>query len=235
MHHAVVTSAKLTIINQCNYTVWPASFPTDATSESPTGFILKPGENSIITTSDGWTGRVWGRTLCTIDSTGKFSCVTGDCGSGKIACDTKGSPPLTLAEFTLNGPNNQDFYDVSLVDGYNVPMNIVPLDSSGMCNSTGCPTDLNAVCPTELKLMKNGKFVACHSPCAVGNHSTSGKCEPSSYSKIFKKACPEAYTYPEDSTSTFTCSATDYQVVICPKNNTRLDNIVKFSSKVANN
>jgi thaumatin family protein len=32
----------------------------------------------------------------------------------------QGQPPVTLAEFTLNGANQQDYYDISLVDGYSV-------------------------------------------------------------------------------------------------------------------
>ncbi|KAL5079048.1 hypothetical protein RYX36_007469 [Vicia faba] len=245
----VVTSAKLTIINQCNYTVWPASSPSPGTAGNSgnathTGFILKPGENSTITTSDKWSGRVWGRTLCTTDSaTGNFSCVTGDCGSGKIACDNSGSGPLTLAEFSLNGSNNKDYYDVSLVDGYNVPMNIVPLNSSGKCNITGCPTDLNAVCPTELKAMNNGTLVGCQGPCAAfnlqvfccaGSLSTPETCEPSVYANIFKTACPTAYSYPyDDSTSTFSCPATDYHVVFCPANSTSLNPVDKAGSSVS--
>ncbi|CAI8595488.1 unnamed protein product [Vicia faba] len=245
----VVTSAKLTIINQCNYTVWPASSTSAGTAGNTgnathTGFILKPGENSTITTSDKWSGRVWGRTLCTTDSaTGNFSCVTGDCGSGKIACDNSGSRPLTLAEFSLNGSNNQDYYDVDLVDGYNVPMNIVPLNSSGKCNITGCPTDLNAVCPTELKAMNNGTLVGCQGPCAAfnlqvfccaGSHSTPETCEPSVYANIFKKACPTAYSYPyDDSTSTFSCPATDYHVVFCPANSTSLNPVDQVGSSVS--
>ena len=33
-----------------------------------------------------------------------------------------GEPPVTLAEFTLNGGGDQDYYDISLVDGFNLPM-----------------------------------------------------------------------------------------------------------------
>ncbi|CAJ2659211.1 unnamed protein product [Trifolium pratense] len=229
LHLSVVTSAKFTIINQCNYTVWPASDTTGGNAPiATTGFILKPGENSTITVPAKWSGRFWGRTLCTTDSTtGNFSCVTGDCGSGKLACAGRSaSPPVTLAEFTLNGANDQDFYDVSLVDGYNVPMDVIPLDGSGKCNSTGCPTDLNAVCPTELKVTENGTVVACQGPCAafnlqifccVGNHSTQETCEPSVYAQIFKTSCPRAYSYVyDDKSSSFTCPATDYQVVFCP-------------------
>jgi hypothetical protein len=39
----------------------------------------------------------------------------------------QGQPPVTLAEFTLAGgiTGRQTFYDISLVDGYNLPMGIV--------------------------------------------------------------------------------------------------------------
>ena len=53
-------------------------------------------------------------------SNDKFSCETGDCGFEACATDNilrSGEPPATLAEFTLNGANNQDYYDISLVDG----------------------------------------------------------------------------------------------------------------------
>jgi hypothetical protein len=43
----------------------------------------------------------------------------------------QGVPPATLAEWTLQGDGNRDFYDVSLVDGYNIPMRID--------NTAGCP------------------------------------------------------------------------------------------------
>jgi hypothetical protein len=43
----------------------------------------------------------------------------------------QGVPPATLAEWTLQGDSNRDFYDVSLVDGYNIPMRID--------NTAGCP------------------------------------------------------------------------------------------------
>jgi hypothetical protein len=33
---------------------------------------------------------------------------------------------VTLAQFTLDGSGGVDLYDVSLVDGYNLPMIVVP-------------------------------------------------------------------------------------------------------------
>jgi hypothetical protein len=35
-----------------------------------------------------------------------------------------GVPPVTLAEVTLNGDDGNDVYDISLVDGFNVPMEV---------------------------------------------------------------------------------------------------------------
>jgi Thaumatin family len=71
----------------------------------------------------GWSGRFWGRSGCSFDSSGRGSCSTGDCGSGEIECKGAGAaPPATLIEFTLDGSDNKDFYDVSLVDGYNLPV-----------------------------------------------------------------------------------------------------------------
>ncbi|XP_026378324.1 thaumatin-like protein 1 [Papaver somniferum] len=55
----------------------------------------------------------------------------GDCGSGQIEYAGGGvAPPATLAEFTLNGSGGLYFYHVSLVDGYNLQMLVVPKGGS---------------------------------------------------------------------------------------------------------
>jgi len=65
-------------------------------------------------------------------------------------------PPATLAEFTL-GANGQDYYDVSLVDGYNIQISIfAKTKQSGgsgqyWCTDPKCTSDLNLSCPEELK------------------------------------------------------------------------------------
>lgn len=43
----------------------------------------------------------------------------------------KGDVPVSLAEFTLDAGDGHTYYDISLVDGYNVPMAIVlqPLEN----------------------------------------------------------------------------------------------------------
>ncbi|KAH7653840.1 Thaumatin family protein [Dioscorea alata] len=227
-------AATFTFSNNCQYTVWPGTLSSAGRAAlDTTGFVLQSGESRTLNAPTSWSGRFWGRTLCTTDSTGKFSCGTGDCGSGQIECLGGGAaPPATLAEFTLNGDQNMDFYDVSLVDGYNVPMLVVPQGGSGgNCSTTGCVADLNGVCPTDLRVtlaQSDGasENVACKSACeafqtpqyccsgAYGNPNT---CHPSSYSEFFKNACPRAYSYAyDDATSTFTCVSANYVITFCP-------------------
>ncbi|KAM0865567.1 hypothetical protein ACQ4PT_043170 [Festuca glaucescens] len=48
------------------------------------------------------------------------SCQTGDC-AGALSCSLSGQPPATLAEYTIGGGGANDFYDISVIDGYNLP------------------------------------------------------------------------------------------------------------------
>ncbi|KAK4804657.1 hypothetical protein SAY86_004474 [Trapa natans] len=232
-----VRSTTFAFVNKCDYTVWPgilsnAGIPALFT----TGFALQNGQSRTLTAPASWAGRFWGRTYCTSDSSGgNFSCLTGDCGSGRLECSGNGAtPPATLAEFTLDGSGGLDFFDVSLVDGYNLPMLVVPQGGSGQnCTSTGCVADLNRECPTELRVASSpdaSAGIACKSACEAfreaqyccsGAYSTPQTCKPSSYSQIFKSACPRAYSYAyDDRTSTFTCSGADYIITFCPSPNT---------------
>ncbi|XP_050213171.1 thaumatin-like protein 1b [Mercurialis annua] len=230
-----VVSTSFTLSNKCDYTVWPGILSNaDAPPLSTTGFVLQKGETKTVTAPASWGGRMWGRTHCTQDSTGKFSCLTGDCGSGKLECSGTGAiPPATLAEFKLDGYGGMDYFDVSLVDGYNLPLLVVPQGGSGQnCTSTGCVVDLNGACPSELKVTSTGgDGIACRSACEAfrqpeyccnGAYATPDTCKPSSYSLIFKNACPRAYSYAyDDKTSTFTCaSVSDYTITFCPTPNT---------------
>ncbi|KAK5128926.1 hypothetical protein LTR85_000259 [Meristemomyces frigidus] len=121
----------LMVANWCPETIWPAILSQGGTGLQNTGFALKTGGNQTLYVSADWQGRVWGRTNCSFSSNGQTSangsgsaCSTGDCG-GVLACKSPNNPPATLAEFTLDGGTSQDFYDISLVDGYNLPLAIV--------------------------------------------------------------------------------------------------------------
>lgn len=230
-----VDSATFRLINKCRHTIWPGFLSGANTAPlASTGFVLKSGKSRTISVPRSWSGRMWGRTLCAEDDSGKFSCATADCGSGKVECDGgNAEPPATLAEFTLNGDQGLDFYDVSLVDGYNLPMLVVARGGhGGDCSATGCLVDLNGACPKELRVVASatngsrGASVACKSACeAFGDpmyccsqaYSTPDTCQPSVYSQFFKHACPRSYSYAyDDKTSTFTCASADYIIIFCP-------------------
>ncbi|CAN8292319.1 unnamed protein product [Cochlearia groenlandica] len=237
-----VMSRSFIITNKCDYTVWPGILSNAGVPPLPTtGFVLQKGESRTVDAPSSWGGRFWGRTLCSTDSDGKFSCQTGDCGSGKLECSGTGAaPPATLAEFTLDGSGGLDFYDVSLVDGYNVQMVVAPQGGSGQnCSTTGCVVDLNGKCPSELRVNsvggdgKEAVAIGCKSACesfqkpeycCSGAYGSPDTCEPSSYSRIFKSACPSAYSYAyDDKTSTFTCAKSpNYVITFCPSPTTSL-------------
>ncbi|XP_072970816.1 thaumatin-like protein 1b [Typha angustifolia] len=225
-------SSTFTITNNCNHAIWPGLLSSSGSPPlSTTGFQLSPGESRALDAPPGWSGRVWARTLCAADpATSRFSCATGDCGSGAVECLGGGAaPPATLAEFTLGGGGGNDFYDVSLVDGYNIAMLLSPQGGHGPnCGPTGCLVDLNGLCPADLRVVSGGASVACKSACEAfrspqyccsGDYSSPATCRPSAYSQFFKNACPRAYSYAyDDATSTFTCAtgAANYVITFCP-------------------
>ncbi|CAD6269423.1 unnamed protein product [Miscanthus lutarioriparius] len=128
---ASARAATFTITNNCGSTVWPAATPMGG------GTQLDPGQSWTVNVPAGTqSGRVWGRTGCSFNG-GSGSCQTGDCG-GALSCTLSGQPPMTLAEFTIGG--SQDFYDISVIDGYNLPM--LFSCSTGVtlnCGGSSCP------------------------------------------------------------------------------------------------
>lgn len=201
-------AATFDIRNNCPYPVWAAAVPGG-------GRRLNSGQSWTIQVAPKTAGaRIWARTNCNFDGAGRGSCQTGDC-NGVLECKGYGQPPNTLAEYALNQFNNLDFFDISLVDGFNVPMEFSP--TSGGCRGIRCTADINGQCPQELKAPGG-----CNNPCTVFKTDeyccNSGQCGPTFFSKFFKDRCPDAYSYPKDDpTSTFTCpGGTNYRVVFCP-------------------
>ncbi|XP_042390490.1 thaumatin-like protein 1b [Zingiber officinale] len=233
-------ATTFTVTNNCGFTVWPGALSNAGDAAlSTTGFALQPGESKGVDAPAGWSGRFWGRTLCAADADGRFGCGSGDCGSGEVECSGAGAaPPATLAEFTLGGGSKaEDYYDVSLVDGYNLPVAVAPRGGGEGCGATGCAADVNGVCPAELKVLlvagggEEGRRpeggAVCRSACEAfgtpeyccsGAYGSPETCRPSSYSEVFKRACPRAYSYAyDDATSIFTCAgAAEYVITFCP-------------------
>ncbi|KAM7523111.1 hypothetical protein LguiA_013013 [Lonicera macranthoides] len=228
-----VESVTITITNNCPYTIWPATLtgggPTVAQLPN-TGFELGQGATSSIDVPAQWSsGRIWARAHCTTDSTGRFTCPVADCATGQIPCNGAGGvPPATLAEFTL-GSQGQDTFDVSNVDGFNLPLSIAPQGGAGdRCITTSCGVDINADCPQQLAVRDaNGATIGCRSgcnafntpqECCTGSSNDPQVCQPTGFSMFFKQRCPQAYSYGyDDGSSTFTCTGgPNYAITFCP-------------------
>ncbi|KAK6156919.1 hypothetical protein DH2020_011167 [Rehmannia glutinosa] len=130
-------------------------------------------------------------------------------------------------------PNNfsggdLDYYDVSLVERFQ----FADCRYTAAAKAIVAPPAATPICaqlPTELTLKSDGKIIACQSACNVfdtdeyccrGAFSTPMACLPTNYSRIFKTACPAAYSFAyDDPTSILTCSAADYIVSFCSSRN----------------
>ncbi|KAK6926119.1 LOW QUALITY PROTEIN: Thaumatin family, partial [Dillenia turbinata] len=220
-------SSMFTITNNCPFTMaWnPSRFRDTTTSNNRVSTRLWSESKDSNSSRVVW---IWARTGCNFDESGIGTCQTGDCG-GRLECDGVGAtPPASLFEITLGQGTDKDFYDVSIVDGYNLPLIVAPRGQCGVCNVTGCSSDINMACPKELQVVdadrEDGGVVACKSACEAfgldqyccsGEFANPTTCQPS-YSTIFKRACPRAYSYAfDDGSSTFTCKGFDYAIVFC--------------------
>lgn len=217
----------VTFVNKMTETIWVAAASSPAHPLPTSGWLLVPGASASVVIPDAWNGRFWGRTGCTFNASGYGKCATGDCAA-KFQCGQSwGTVPATLAEFNLNSYAGLDFYDVSLVDGANLPMYINSFGgttpdriSANGCFAAGCTKNVLNTCPAVLQIKDaSGHEIACDAACNIfhtdqyccrGAYAARSKCDPTTwpvnYAKIFKAAEPFAYSYPDDdATSTLTC------------------------------
>jgi hypothetical protein len=126
-----------------------------------------------------------------------------------------------LAEFHLPGSGN-DFYDLSNVDAYTIPLMINPTNIAGgrprqgfQCGTPSCTiSNIRGFCTGGNQLVQHPSgSLTCRNVDGPGNVATPK-------TRRFKDACPTSYSYSkDDATSTYACSSgTDYEVVFCPEN-----------------
>ncbi|TKY56765.1 Thaumatin protein [Spatholobus suberectus] len=138
-----------------------------------------------------------------------------------------GVPPATLVEMTLGTSQSAlHFYDVSLVDGFNLPVSMKPVGGGVGCGVAACEANLNVCCPSALVVKRQGKVVGCKSAClaaksdrycCTGEFATPKSCKPSAFARLFKTVCPQAYSYAyDDSAGLRICKATRYVITFCP-------------------
>ncbi|XP_062104770.1 thaumatin-like protein [Humulus lupulus] len=215
--------------NKCSFPIWPAVAPNNGYPVLANGgFHLPPGQTRRVIAPWKWTGRLWARTGCNFATNWSPACETGDC-DGRLECNGLiGTPPVTLVQISVQiDQTKPNYYDVSLVDGYNLPVSVAARPSSAKCTIGGCVENLNSLCPEELKVLNDvGEVVACKSGCLKFNldsfccrnqYGSPDKCRPNVYSKLFKEACPSCYSYAYDSPPPLaSCAAKEYVVTFCP-------------------
>ena len=172
---------KVNMVNECPVTVLAAALgPTKIQPANNDSWVLGPGQSLSLDIPKEWEStagnttvngpRFWARTGCNYDTTKDMaSCEGGDCGN-KYDCSNAGlagSPPGTWGEFCFNCGDGMTYYDVSLVDGAHMSMDIKPINpanathpgnpsdpfwcKTGLCNQGQDLRDPN-ICPPEFRL-----------------------------------------------------------------------------------
>jgi len=153
---------------------------------------------------------------------GAASCV--DIGSDVEALSAKrywgfrgedpGAEHHSLAEFTFNTDfNDFDWYNISYVDAFNLPLQIVPL-ARPKCKTLSCPQDLLPECPSVGRFQDSrAELSACVSP--DRNNATSPVA-------LYFEACDDAYAWSgddqkgDDPSPVRACAGEDWQITFCP-------------------
>ena len=195
---STLTSAAFTrqlhFINECKEPIWVGTTPDHPQDPVLADGGFKLGEvdgnnsNKTITLNHSWKGRFWPRTNCTFETgTGLCPestdcCASGGCwdkdGKFGLKCSKSGNV-ANLMEVTF-GSAGIDVYDNSLVDGWNIPMTMTPVDgtynTSGNSSNHWCRTVGQRFLPTcPSKYMTT--FGGCQSPCHYAENSGSSDAE----------------------------------------------------------
>ncbi|KAG6555215.1 hypothetical protein Mapa_003255 [Marchantia paleacea] len=194
----IVHGCVITVGNNCGYEVTACS---------------QSGQQNIdqYDLSAGTSQRIDLGTDCSWPSAVVYASVTGQCavtGTPDAATDRN---LANLAEFTIPGSGNKDFYDLSNVNAYTTPMAI---RAAPGCTSISCSiSDIRSFCQPNnvLQTLASGALSCVNTDGTAGLGPTDG-------TRQFKAACPDAYSYNfDDESSTFTCATgSDYEVVFCP-------------------
>jgi hypothetical protein len=132
-------------------------------------------------------GTFWPRTGCTLDAEATpatLTCETGACartGTDQWLLDCSpsnegGSPTNPVTQFEVTSSPTAVNYDVSIAAGFNVETSATPVGGGWVepgtpstdvaaCLAAGCTADLNATCPTGLKVTSGTTTIGCLDPC----------------------------------------------------------------------
>ena len=187
------TTGRLTVANHCSFPIWlqlesnsdtpgvpvlPKTPPDGAANILP----LNAGEGplTVAIPDVGWAGRFFPKLGCS-PQTGN------DCQGGQALspCPAGGCQPPATTKIEFNYANlttsRDSWYDISLVDGYNLAARITPrVASGGSCTATSCSLSF-AACPASeidgvgnLLFEQGGTPLWCYSPCDKWTYPTFG-------------------------------------------------------------
>jgi len=125
-----------------------------------------------------------------------------------------GAEHHSLAEFTFNTDfNDFDWYNISYVDAFNLPLQITPL-SRPKCKTLSCPKDLLSECPSVGRFQDSrGELLACVSP---------DRNDAMSPVALYFESCDDAYAWSgddqkgDDPSPVRACAGEDFQITFCP-------------------
>jgi len=165
----VRATRNITFINNCTEIVWVGGSGVNLSNDL-TGFELNANATNTITVPGNLqSANFWPRTSCTFPCTSVPCCETGDCANENnkdVECKggTKG-PPANSFEVTFNESPDNDFYDITNVDGFTVPIAVQEINGVKLtnnptingvsapqlnCGNPACSTFNMSQCPPEL-------------------------------------------------------------------------------------
>ncbi|KAF8137369.1 Osmotin thaumatin-like protein [Boletus edulis] len=212
---AVVHAQSLTVVNQCSESVLLFTQTSFGTIDN---FVnVGAGASANMGISSNWDGAINVGTGCTSDAS---ACTTG-------GPTWDGQTPFSRAEFNFFAIPGSVTYDISLIYGYNVGMQISSADAS--CDAFACT--ISSGCPVP------GPDGSCYSPCCSSVEACSGgalpaggggcvdNAGPGPYSSFYYDTCYNAYAFPDNDGADgytpadevdYTCSNTDTTLTLCP-------------------
>ncbi|EGO04076.1 hypothetical protein SERLA73DRAFT_175820, partial [Serpula lacrymans var. lacrymans S7.3] len=210
-----VSAQSLNVVNSCSESVLLFTQTSFGTIDN--NVVVAAGASANMGISSNWDGAVNVGTGCTSDGS---SCTTG-------APTWDGSTPFSRAEFNFYAIPGSVTYDISLIYGYNVGMEISSADAS--CDAYACTINN---CP-----LPGPGSDTCYSPCCSSASACSGgalpaggggcvsNAGPGPNSAFYYTTCPNAYAFPDNDGAAgytpadnvdYTCSNAAITLTLCP-------------------
>jgi hypothetical protein len=197
-------TARLRVVNRCARTIWIAH-SSNLTTDQDLALATGAFHDYDIPAAGLASVRFWPKLGC--DASG-HACAVGDNGEGGGApCGPHGcEPPFDSkfeATFAATTSADATWYDLSLVDGYTLPLAVKPIGpgvGTGSCVASDCSTLTLDACPAQdqdgldLRVADPAdpsKTIACLSPCKAWNYPAPyGEGKPESQDPGLHLCCP---------------------------------------------